>query len=330
MSVKSNVFASKAERVNFGKLSDVWGDKYRLYHNLPFLNVFDTHNLIDIRAAFDVLLAQANGNTPVERSVNIEISPTDLQRLKKTSIDYTLCDESGKPLVCIDFDGLQDGVNIGTEYVPREGYDKWRQVIMELKLMVAHGSLFPYFVVASSQFNNLSPDIRLTFVDGIIGDVLAGKATRLRLDAGFDLNSAGLSQSEFDALSPEEQHYLIEDWIWGIEIESDFDNNPISRKRMELQEKTHVTGWGHKLLYTEDVEESLARTVTQKERNEIINNARWIGHRTTVDTSDFGEVSGEAWLPNFQVLGHSSYGLLENISFIIAADRVLRRRGLKP
>lgn len=41
MSVKRNVFGSNTERQNFYKLSRQWEDKYRIYHNLPFLNVFD-------------------------------------------------------------------------------------------------------------------------------------------------------------------------------------------------------------------------------------------------------------------------------------------------
>jgi hypothetical protein len=47
MSVKASVFASKAERENFYKLSRHWGKKWHLHHNLPFLNLFDLEKLFE-------------------------------------------------------------------------------------------------------------------------------------------------------------------------------------------------------------------------------------------------------------------------------------------
>src|SRR5258706_3124095 len=123
MAVKANVFASRAERDNFYKLSRVWGDKYRIYHNLPFLNVFDTRNLIDLSSW--------------ESAGPFTLADEDFNRLKKTSIDYTLCDSQDTPIICLEFDGMQKGVNVGTEYfADHSNPDPWRQTIMELKLRV--------------------------------------------------------------------------------------------------------------------------------------------------------------------------------------------------
>jgi hypothetical protein len=72
MGVNSNAFASKSEQQNFYKLRRTWGEKYLIYHNLPFLNVFNPKDLIDISDWKNIR----------------EITLTDVEfaRLKKTSM----------------------------------------------------------------------------------------------------------------------------------------------------------------------------------------------------------------------------------------------------
>jgi hypothetical protein len=136
MPVSRNVFASQSERSNFYKLSRVWGDKYRIYHNLPFLNVFPV-KVSDTLFDLSQLPPRPITITNLERN-----------RLKKTSIDYTLCNQDDAPLICIEFDGLQQGYNLGTQYrTTDETADSadtpsWREQILGLKLRVAHGSFF--------------------------------------------------------------------------------------------------------------------------------------------------------------------------------------------
>jgi len=181
LGVYKSVFASAAERSNFAKLRRQWGDSYDLWHNVPFLNIFTREPLFD----FDAF-------PPVRAT----ISDRDWQRLKKTSVDYVLCEKpSSKPVVGVDFDGMQRGVNIGREYRPgTEEDDQWRSKIMNLKLRVAHGSFFPYFIVASDHFADISPRLRLTIVDGVIGEVLAKQAARSRLSRPIEVADMGLSE----------------------------------------------------------------------------------------------------------------------------------------
>src|SRR5437588_6282292 len=109
MGVNHRVFASEPERDYYYKFRREWGPRYNIYHNLPFLNVFSISKM------------HLNGK--------------EQSRLKKTSIDYTLCDGNDSPLVCIEFDGLFDGVNIGSHYVPaRQPDSEWREEIFSLKL----------------------------------------------------------------------------------------------------------------------------------------------------------------------------------------------------
>jgi hypothetical protein len=87
------------------------GEKYRLYHDLPFLNVFNTKDLVNA----EKLLNMSKWLDPKEPD-RLTVSDVDYNRLKKTSIDYTLCGETTKPILCIELDGLKDGFNIGTKY----------------------------------------------------------------------------------------------------------------------------------------------------------------------------------------------------------------------
>jgi hypothetical protein len=102
MKVKSSIFGSISERDNYSKLLKQWGDKYRVYHNIPFLMVFE-----------------------LEAS-EIQNKST-YEYLKKTSIDYVICNDADKALVGIEFDGLQQGISIGGEYVPKKGFVISRQ-----------------------------------------------------------------------------------------------------------------------------------------------------------------------------------------------------------
>ena len=152
MGTKKSVFASKAERANYEKLSRRWGEAYRIYHNLPFLHVFETDNVIDF------------SNWDLKP---IHLTDSQLERLKKTSIDYTLCDENDCPILCVEFDGMQQGFNAGNRYYSDVPANPWRRMIMDLKLRVAHGSFFPFVVVGSVHFGEISSRIKVTIVDGI-------------------------------------------------------------------------------------------------------------------------------------------------------------------
>jgi hypothetical protein len=103
VAVKKHIFASNAERAVWDKLLHRWGDRYSLYPNLPFLFVFNTNDLIDVTGF------------PQSPLTPFKVSDIEMQRLKKTSIDFTLCDAEDAPLVCVEFDGMQNGYNVGTK-----------------------------------------------------------------------------------------------------------------------------------------------------------------------------------------------------------------------
>jgi len=303
MGIKKNVFASKSEQRNFYKLSRTWGDKYRIYHNLPFLNIFTFQDVYDFSNAHP-----------------LSLSEIDMSRLKKTSVDFTLCDENDSPILCIEFDGLQEGFNIGDAYHPTDishPPDPWRKIITELKLKVAIGSSLPFVVVASKHFNDLTNDIKLTIVDGIIGDILANRNTNLQISKGFNPNNVGYSDDEFAKLSDSQQYEIMQDWVLMIELESDFEHNPIVRIRAEMERELGVHG--HSIEYF--CYPSLDTAKTLQERVALMNNAIYNGVKIKLNTHDLGEVEGMALIPNFKSIGFTG-SLAEEIAAIFAMQRI--------
>jgi len=232
MAVKQTIFGSKMERSCFRKLNETWGKDYRMWPNLPFLSVF---------AGRTGLLDDA-GKPFV-------LSDAEYDLLKKTSIDFTVCDKGDTPLVCVELDGLQDGFNVGTSYHLRNGTSgrKGRRAVIELKLRVAHGSRFPYLILGSEEFRGLSDATRLTIADGLIGEVMSFRDVRKRIGAGFDPLQCGYSTDQFNALTSEQQSEqqseVIGDWVTMVEVECDFEHNPIVREVVRLSSALHASGY---------------------------------------------------------------------------------------
>jgi len=309
MGIKNTVFPSKSERENYYKLSRTWGTDYRIYHNLPFLHVFTTDNLVDYSFP----------NNP------IEITDKNIALLKKTSIDFSICDSNDTPLLCIEFDGLKDGFNVGTTYHPKEPlFSPWRKIITELKLRVAHGSIFPYFVVGSKHFNDTSDQIKLTIVDGIIGEVITFIKSNDKFSEGFNPLEIGYSEDEFNNLSPDIKHDMIQDWVFMIEIEMEFENNPIIKKVSELTQKYGISSYKKERLEYPTPNFS----INMKDRINQFSNALMFGSKVTLYSKIYGESVGQIWLPNFKSPGYSGFGLLDEIAKLIALENLRRNNNL--
>jgi hypothetical protein len=181
------------------------------------------------------------------------LSELGLVRLKKTSIDYALCAKTDELILCVAFDGIQQGISVGTEYHPDArrlaSYSPWRKNITKLKLRVVLGSLFLYFVVGSNQFDDLTPSVELTIVDGIIGRVLANKACSERIGEGFRPGEHGYTQEESDSLSAAKQQDIVQEWALGVEVETDMENNPAATVAPRHGRRHHQRHPDHRSLH---------------------------------------------------------------------------------
>jgi len=220
---RDSIFGSSIERRCYGKLQDTWGDKYAVYHNQPFLSIFQDREAV---------------------------TADEFDFLKKTSVDFVICSKDGRPLVCIEFDGMQHGHNVGSLYQPGMGQrdrDRRRRGL-ELKLRIAHEANFPFFVLSGEHFKGFSDGVRLSLVDAIIGEIFASQEVGDKFRNGFNPNEYGLTEEEFNALPFLEQRDMIEDWAIGVEVVADFTHNPIFKKVAELEEIVGLQS--HSQMYT--------------------------------------------------------------------------------
>jgi len=315
MGVKDTVFASKAEKKNFSKLGRVWKKDYTLYHNIPFLNILTLDDLVDF----------SDWKNPEP----ISLSEAEIDALKHASIDYVLCDSEDSPLLAIEFDGLQDGFSVGTDYHTGQVSGRqtpWRREKTELKLKVAHGSHFPLFVVGSEHFKDITPHSNLTIVDGVIGSVFSSTATQKEISKGFRPETMGISQEEFDNLSPDEQHDVIQDWVIGVEADIELENNPVSRLRAKEVYRLNVTRSQTEYLQYP----AIPKDFSLDERAKLFRGTLLQGARVTFFTSVHGDIVGEAWVPNFNVVGYSPIGLAEDIAALLALDKLRQEMGYAP
>lgn len=294
MTVRKSVFGSKEERKFYQKLQKTWSAKCNVYHNIPFLNV------IDGKSKF------------IDRDYTVfELSDKEYDYLKKTSIDYVICDKDDHPQLGIEFDGMYQGINLGSKYKQSEkkSNNKRRKDKLELKLKVAHGSNFPLFVLSSDYFKGLSESIYLTIVDGIIGEVLSSKNTTRRVEQGFVPEHCGFSKEEFEEMTDSAQREIIQGWFDNISIESDFEINPIFRKVSEYQKQLNFCGVSYTYLNDPELDsESLD----------------WVDCR--VDSHAYGSAHARVCLPKFDSPGmYFGVHILHELAQLIALSELRKR-----
>lgn len=179
---------------------------------------------------------------------------------------------------------MQQGFNVGTNYIVSDEKTerKGRKIFLELKLRVAHGSSFPYFILGSEQFKGLSDSVYLTIADALIGEVLSTQACKKNTSSGFIPSDCGYTDEEFEHLDEEQKREIIGNWFTNIELEADYDHNPIFQKVAELTRKTKSSGYS--ILF-----------LNENERDSEI----WTWVECEVKNVKYGNASAKVHLPNF-------------------------------
>jgi len=152
-----------------------------------------------------------------------------------TSIDYTLCDRSDRPILSIEFDGLGEGFSRDGVYVPRYtlAKDPNREWKLNFKLKVCESAWYPMFIVSFEEARQLGSELSLSVLDGIIGHCLGGLHTQERVNELADeqreiLNNWGGDDSSLDE--------FVSDLILEAEVASQMAWNPVRRKIHEFQD----------------------------------------------------------------------------------------------
>lgn len=198
MAIKTSVFGSRGEERGFRSIEHTWGEEYRLFPQVPFSAIFEPDDTLGSTSNF----------------------------FFKTSVDYTLCTKGGVPLLAIDFDGLGRGFNRDGQYVEVERTtDLYRKVKFDFKLRYAMKNDFPYYIVASDEFEHLDQETNLTIVDDLIGYELAHKDFEERMPSLVEEH-----QDAIDNLSPHDRYEYIQDLVVEREVTSDLKYNRITHK----------------------------------------------------------------------------------------------------
>lgn len=293
MSIKENVFGSGSERLIYKALREKWGKSFNLYHNLPFLNVFSCKDkeFMDFAKGYAIC----------------KISTEQFQQLKSLSIDFVFCDKTDKPVLCIEFDGLQDGFNIGSSYQSNKdkGSRKSRKDLLDLKLKIAHGFGMPFFVMSSAHFKSLSNVANIAIVDAVIGEIFANDYRTIRLNS-FNTKQLGYSEAEFAELSQIEQDSLIENWLLEVEVSADYEKNPVFKEVARLSKELNVTSCSFGYLNSDNEEDR----------------ALWSQVSCEISTA-YGSAQAEFKMPNFNSPGMCvSAHLAQGISELLALSLI--------
>ena len=327
LSSKSGIGASPCQR------SRHWRTRSRLILSSRAISL-----LLSPSAASRMMRARsASCCSPVRRRVKLcnacsasgarTISQKEIARLKKTSVDYVVCDRNDAPLLCIEFDGLQQGRSVGNTYQPinknRRINQQWRKEIIELKLKIANASLLPFIVVNSQHFQSVSNETHVTIVDGIIGYILGRKAALIRINRGLSFQDFGLTEEEWTYLSKEKQDELVQNYVHDTEIYSELEYDVFAKRIAELRESLNIMGFS---VQTMDYPDSFAGE-TYEQRMEMYENALAIGAKVSLRTPDHGDVSETAWIPNFKLWNSTRpYAVVESIASILVLEKLQKLR----
>ncbi len=295
--IRKSVFGSRSERNLYATLTSRWSNRFNVYPNLPFLNIIE-----------------------VKKN---ELPVFDFEVLKKSSVDYTLCTKDDAPVLSIEFDGLGYGFSRDGKYVPvvYDIPDPYRQEKMNRKLRAADKANYPLVILSYFEKEPIGKDLQITLVDGIIGQILS----RRRFD---ELMNERLKE-EPDILSRLSKREM-DDLIDGIEIEADFEENPLSRKaaiaEVEAVKRGLLKRWSFHyfeeptapdLLSWPPDPESLSRRI------DALRNAEWIGARIVSDTPSGIVLETAAKIRSISGHGVSPLILVEDIVRLLHATKLL-------
>ena len=296
MAVKKSVFSSDSEKQGFESIEHTWGDEYRVLPQFPFSALFDPDDTVKNEGDF----------------------------FYKTSIDYVLCTKWGKPLLAIDFDGLGKGFSNmdfdlasfrpSVQYIEVEKTnDENRKVKFDFKLRYAMKNFFPYYVVASDEFQELDRDINLTIVDALIGRELYKGDIRHRIQSAVDGRSDAIAK-----LNPSQQEEYIQRLILVEEIESELENDAVILKTAEIEQRIDAMGGlrgAHRVDWLSEDE----FPNQSHEAGSSSSGVKRVGCKYSLHETSVGDVSATAWMRN---LGDD--WIVHNIAQLLVSTKLLR------
>lgn len=301
MAVKQNIFDNESEKRIFKHLNSTWKDKFNIYPQLPFSKIFIMESLKNI-------------------------NEKEREYLLKTNVDYTICDKSDKPLMCVEFDGWSHGYSRDGEYI-QIIKDPRRKKKLELKLKIAREHSFPFYIISYDEISYISEKIHLTVLDGIIGQTMVGLFFQKKIDEylkDIDLNS----------MTEWEREVYLQNLVTDIECELELTFDPIAKKAAEIEwvvfEKKIATGWGYKFLEKPELPsiKDLNDLEGLKRRIEAWKYVKWVGCEAYCETK-MGKIIQRTWVRNFEGMGVSPLTIVRNIAELLVFYKVAIENGIE-
>ena len=297
MAVQDSIFGSKSEERGYRAIERTWGGKYAIYPQIPLSALFTPDpNWRDTSNYFF-----------------------------KTSVDYVLCSNEGRPILAIDFDGLGGGFDRNGEYVQVEAtQDRYRKLKFDFKLRFARENNLPYHIVSSDECNLLGKDVQLTVVDAIISQTLVYTSLNGGIQSFIDEYA-----EEIDMQPDWYKGEYVQDLVLWLETDLEAEHSVIWRKKSEVLSQIHsITGtfsYGHSFQFIDPpgvpsvdwgggVEE-------WKRRFDALDRAEVCGCLVTIFDTPVGEVSEIFKMRN---LGYSAPSLVSDIGDLMAWSKLLR------
>lgn len=296
MKIRESIFGSKSEHKLFRFLQNRWSKQFDLWPSLPFSSI-------------------------VELEKN-ETALDDKERefFYKTNIDYTLCTKSGIPILSIEFDGLGKGYSRNGEYIQIEKTkEPHRKFKLDLKLKIARELNYPLYVISFEESKEIAPEISLTIVDGIIGQVLAKKEFKEKIE-----NYINEYREKIDSLPWDYRDEYIQDLIVTVETLAELEKDPIaklaSKYEHEFTEKGTVKNYKIEFLSDPSLPNGdiFEDPGLLEKRIKAFKNSERVGCRIIINTS-----KETVWLRNFHDIFLSSEHIAMNICKIIAFKKLI-------
>ena len=321
MALKKTVFGSKSEEDVFNHLNSIWGEKIKIYHNLPFYSIID------------------------KDTVDLKKYVSYVGKWKKillmTSVDFVICNKKNKPLMCIEFDGMTGGYNKGTD-VFQDREDILRKKKLELKLKIAKDEGLPFYIISYPETTELKntlsksdiDSINLTVVDGIIGQTMKNTYLNDEIDKSLEDYNDYL-----DSMDTEwEKDELIYNLVLDADVKLEFEWDPIAIKAAVLEgvlsEKNIISTRGWRYLFKPELPDAKLDVNNffdierLKRRIEAFKRAEWQGCEVYCDTPD-GKIVRQVWIRNFEGTGASSISIVENIADLLVFSEIAKKYGIE-
>lgn len=318
MALKDCIFDSSAERKLFTHLKSIWQDKFCIFPQLPFTKIFNIKEL--------------------------NLNKIEREFLLKTNIDYTICNKDGKPIMCIEFDGLGCGYSKKDKYIIQKNPPKFiedkekRRKKLELKLKIATEHELPFYIISFDEIKQIKESIHLMIIDSIIGQTIAEvEFHHLNLNEYLERY-----RSSLESTSESQLFDYIDFLITSAHMDLELTWDPVAKRSMEILMALVSEGITGALTYSfqfltkpelpsfiEIIEENTSDI--DKAINKWINaweNIRKVGCKIWFKTPK-GMVTETVWVRNFEGMFISPERIAQNIAELLAFYKAAILNGIR-